>query len=624
MIERIHRVTRQRRLTVPNGGGTEGTDPAVVASYLDNQLGPEQVAEFEKKCLTSDVHLAEVASVHQILSLIGQKAKVPPAAKQRMYHLIRGPEATGSKVPRVAAAPAEPVAAPVAPWVPAEYPQRSAMERYWPVAAVVALMGLLIWSAMTILGPSTHNGGEVPLVMTPANEAPLKPTPEKIAEASKAKEAELIAAKVEPPPVPEVEAEHPAEGTEVATSTKPMEPAPLEPGDFKPAESVPPGAVGLVSQADGVLLRALPADGTAQTHWERLAEKTPLREGDRIAGLDPYRSTIRLGEVKVDLVQDAEIVLKSHEPSSAAGFELARGRVVLHVPHTAAPIVVEFAKVPVTINPPADGVIGLERVNHRVPGATEPVASAMRVYGLSGEVALAVGGTSSTFQGPGSVLFQPPLRVAPPESGALPTWVTEAGPSLVQQQLGKQFAAYFKGGTPLIVVLMEAQTDEQKEVRRLAIQALGEVVSLDVVVTALSTKDDRVSRRAAINVLRDQIARSPGAMRDLKTRLEDVGGSPWASAVERLLIGFSADDAAKEKTYIGLIADLKNLDPGIRELALENLMSLTGRDSLGYDPDQPEGPGQRAWKDLLDRKELPPRVEAPAVDADAAKPDAKG
>jgi hypothetical protein len=44
---------------------------------------------------------------------------------------------------------------------------------------------------------------------------------------------------------------------------------------------------------------------------------------------------------------------------------------------------------------------------------------------------------------------------------------------------------------------------------------------------------------------------------------------------------------------------------------------------LGYDPDQPEGPGQRAWKDLLDRKELPPQVEAPAEDADEAKPDDK-
>ena len=63
-----------------------------MASYLDNDLDPEAVAEFEKRCLTSDVNLAEVASVHQILSLLGQKVKVPDAARTRMYQLVKGRE----------------------------------------------------------------------------------------------------------------------------------------------------------------------------------------------------------------------------------------------------------------------------------------------------------------------------------------------------------------------------------------------------------------------------------------------------------------------------------------------------------------------------------------------------
>ena len=94
LVERVQRVTRQRRLTYPGDLGTEPTDPNLVAGYLDNELEPEQVAEFEKRCLTSDVHLAEVASVHQVLSLIGQKAKVPADARQRMYRLVRGRETT--------------------------------------------------------------------------------------------------------------------------------------------------------------------------------------------------------------------------------------------------------------------------------------------------------------------------------------------------------------------------------------------------------------------------------------------------------------------------------------------------------------------------------------------------
>src|SRR3954469_11847655 len=90
--DRIQLVTRQRRLTIPPGDGPNATDPNLVAAYLDNELAPENVAEFEKVCLTSDVNLAEVASVHQILSLIGQKAKVPSEARHRMYNLVKGRE----------------------------------------------------------------------------------------------------------------------------------------------------------------------------------------------------------------------------------------------------------------------------------------------------------------------------------------------------------------------------------------------------------------------------------------------------------------------------------------------------------------------------------------------------
>src|SRR3954471_15839078 len=110
LVERIHRVTRQRRLTVPAKTGPDATDPNVVAGYVDNDLEPEQVAEYEKKCLNSDVNLAEAASVHQILSLLGQKVLVPPEAKARMYQLVKGRETVRSAKPDgVKPKPPEPV-----------------------------------------------------------------------------------------------------------------------------------------------------------------------------------------------------------------------------------------------------------------------------------------------------------------------------------------------------------------------------------------------------------------------------------------------------------------------------------------------------------------------------------
>jgi hypothetical protein len=99
LINRIKKVTRRRRLTVPpDSGPGQRFDANVVAEYLDNELGPDEVAELEKLCLESDVHLAEMASCHQILTLVlGQPALVPPTARERMYGLVHGKEAIPSR-----------------------------------------------------------------------------------------------------------------------------------------------------------------------------------------------------------------------------------------------------------------------------------------------------------------------------------------------------------------------------------------------------------------------------------------------------------------------------------------------------------------------------------------------
>ncbi|MBM3995471.1 MAG: hypothetical protein FJ303_15150 [Planctomycetes bacterium] len=100
LTDRIKQVTHKRRLTAPPPSGPGGIDPNTIAEYLDNEVTGEQAKELEQICLASDVHLAEVAACHQILTLVfGEPALVPPNSKQRMYQLVKGPESIPFRKP---------------------------------------------------------------------------------------------------------------------------------------------------------------------------------------------------------------------------------------------------------------------------------------------------------------------------------------------------------------------------------------------------------------------------------------------------------------------------------------------------------------------------------------------
>lgn len=604
LVERIQRVTRQRRLTVPSQSGPDSTDPNLVAGYLDNDIEPEAVTAYEKKCLGSDVNLAEVASVHQILSNLGQKVQVPPEAKSRMYTLVKGREAQARPVKSAVEAPAakrEGNNEPIDPWAAPPRPRRRALERFGPAAAIVALLGLLCWSAYESMkpGPTPPSSGlaahEAPDEAANQVEAPgpagIAPAPVAMNPAELGEDAQDAMNQDEE----RAAAEEPAEDAQPK-----MAEAAGEADEAAP--DVPDGAVGVVAKVDGILLRYSAED----REWKRVAEGSGVQALDRLLVLPPFRARIGLDGTVLNLLPDTEVQITQRARNEEPALDLAHGRVAIESASGDRPIHITFGGRALDAKPAAGGTIGLQVLSSWRYGQPAGLGPILAVIAGEGETALSMGEAKETLTGPGVVLANSEGAFAKPDDPKLPDWWAQAArPSAEDGVLIENYLKLFNDDRPVLTDIASATDGENLETKTLAINGLRALGDLSFLTPILDRPDDPDAREAAIAALRDQLATGGAQASRGWEQLQLDFGEFDRAWIQKLFLGFNDEDAAKSKTYEDLVQALsdRNNSVGVRELAFDNLKRLSGRTTIPYNADDPEA-GHAAWKKLLDDGEL--------------------
>jgi hypothetical protein len=325
LLHRTRDVMRRLRLAAPGLGDPQSSlDANSVAEYLDNTLHHEQVPDFEKACLESDVHLAEVASCHQILTLIlGEPAEIDPAARQRMYGLpdllaapadsqvdSAGVEA-GGPVPQAESEPSPPMPPRQKPTVPDYLREPRKRGRFLPVAALLTTVACLAVVILWLAGQLGRDKWPLSLLQGQAASEVAEGSPQDISPRQQSTAAETGTSAQTPSPAA------PVVGAPVSEA-----PPVVAPPMVVPSAS-PPSAVAPTAEApaEGLLPPELPRDQPAQ---QAPAVEAPVPEGPTAAAPPAAAPPAEAPPAAVPPVEPVPVDATAVEPVKAGSAPMGR------------------------------------------------------------------------------------------------------------------------------------------------------------------------------------------------------------------------------------------------------------------------------------------------------------
>ncbi len=662
LIARIKQVTRRRRLTTPPNTGPGGKlDANVMAEYLDNMLPADQLAEVEETCLASDVHLAEAAACHQILTLVlGEPVLVPPTARQRMYSLIRGRESIPN---RKAAAPALGPVAPEAAHHPNDeadealllglplYRQGSLYRWLVPAGAVALLIAGVsaIWMGFWT---STNAASREPV----SNEVAAAPVVEREPEPLPPSQPEAEATPPKPQPSPEKSPtvqSQPDKPAAVAKgpstpSTPPPEPADTGKKTENPVEKTEPSVAAtpnrppaptppsVVRRELGKAILTPPCillqqNGDAPG-WQRLSPEKRVSSTDRLVSLPGYRSDIRMDSgVQIQLwgnlqqfsrtltgVLESAVTLYAN-PEVDLDFLLDHGRVLLtnHKDNGPARIRIRFHQEiwDLTLadqeSEVAIELFGQCQPYTREPGGSEPYLRVF-LFALKGQAQLRIRYELHTLFSPSIIVWDNASGVAPqPQSlPRAPDWWTSKAPpqNRVVQELQaalKELSQRLIAKDKIDVVVAEAMRDPTSASSRiLAVRCLAAMNDVGKLVDALAEPGHVEVRVVAIEELRHLLGLSSSYETIISSALKQKRYTEGqAQTILQLLHGFGPEQQADPATRATAVEYLNHDKLAIRQLTHTLLCSFIPEgQKIQYDP--AGGPeqlerGTRDWQKLI-------------------------
>lgn len=651
LIARIKEVVRRRRIGAPELTGP-GADPDcnVVSEYLDNTLPPEKIEDLERLCLDSDLHLAEVAACHQILTLVlGEPVDVPQSLRERMYALGKVTAEEGDGHPRAAPVP-PPGPASSSPLLPKpEIPDYLSASSTWrrivPIVVAILVLGVWIglilsdpahpwrsWSSpsdSTIAGPPVSGQGPPPASAVPSAGVPSAPEPEeKVPEEGVPPRADVAATRatpepqpasvpapesvpVNPPPPPDAPEREPGEAPQPPTIPADSAPTAVagaaapSPGvaaDAPAAPAVPPAALEakrvLYNSTEGVLLNRTPGD-----QWRVLPRRALIHAGDEVASPEPFESVLQLLDAEAEIVLNgARIVWRPTPPGADAALEINRGRVILRKSPLASPektlrVQLSLGSSTYLLELLEPGTIcGVEVKWQPSSGGPEVLQSPSfdgGVYLAAGRAQLSAANgppwsLESGLVGLAFVSSRPAAAVQPLLT--LPDWVlpSSSGMMIVARQTARQFEETFQLDLSISETIPALVDNRLPRLSELATQALALTDQYAALIRALSAPHEE-SRRAAILGLGTWLRSDPANASLLEAELDRSFPPQTAAAVLRLLYGYTPEDARNPEISNQLVDWLADSNVAVRELAFHHIRRLTGGAlTYMYHPDRPE------------------------------------